>query len=38
MQFVEDLVMYAIDNGGALYVHYLDNYQDKEETIEHNKI
>ncbi len=31
MQFVEDLVVYAIENGGALYVNYLDNYANKEE-------
>lgn len=30
MQFVEDLVVYAIENGGQLYINYLDNYQNKE--------
>jgi hypothetical protein len=29
MQFVEDLVVYAIENGGQLYVNYLDNYEIK---------
>jgi hypothetical protein len=34
LQFAEDLVLYAIDNGSRLYVSYLDNYKDKIETYE----
>jgi hypothetical protein len=34
MQFVEDLVVYAIENGGKLYVNYLDNYANKKEQLE----
>lgn len=32
LQFAEDLVLYAIENGSRLYVSYLDNYKDKIET------